>query len=603
MNHNPKFHLWSRTISLLIDIMFVLSITHLSYLLILQFFDVNFLTLLFIEFPSYYLICYWFLEGRTLAKIITGIQVASKKSGELARLQIIMREVAGKFIILLIIPFYLIKEIAFPIKPVLLFGGIGYILFIVIISIVFPSFFKITWWELISSTKTIRSKVTNSTWKVKSVIILTCIYSITIILKIYPFLVHPQKIKYEFHPEYSNNFKIKEYTDYILSNSQDQVDYIFGLFEKYDLVVLCERMHSEYTQYELISKIISDKRFPGTVGNLYTECGSSSYQDELNEYLNTKFINEDSLDKATAYLQRNSNAIWPLWTNTNLFDLLKHVNTLNNGLADSLKINWYFTDLPVNWSEMSPLVYRKQTRRKRDEEMASRIITEYKEKIIKKKHRRKGLVVMNFRHAYGLIRDDMGNKIDHPFNSNTAAILMDTFPEKVCNIMINTISFKLGLIFTPIQNGKWDKAFSLLGNPNVGFDFENSPFGQDKFDAFIGNSARGLRYTDVFTGFVFCNPLEKHFHKTGFPYMLDNFEDTLINRAKSVNLAYSEKWKISIENYKRNETCKGYIKHASLVNLCNGSIEYATLYNTIVNIGFSIVAFLTMIITLFIYKI
>jgi hypothetical protein len=252
---------------------------------------------------------------------------------------------------------------------------------------------------------------------------------------------------------------------------------------------------------------------------------------------------------------------------------------------------------------MSPLMYRKQTRRKRDEEMASRIITEYKEKIIKKKNRRKGLVIMNFRHAYGLIRDDKGNKIDHPFNSNTAAILMDTFPEKVCNIMINTISFKLGLIFTPIQNGKWDKAFSFLGNPNVGFDFENSPFGQDRFDAFIGNPAKGLRYTDVFTGFVFFNPLEKHFHKTGFPYMLDNFEDTLINRAKSVSLAYSEKWKISIENYKKKKTCRGYIKHASLVNLCNGFIEYATLYNTIVNIGFSIVAFLTMIITLFIYKI
>ncbi len=85
-------------------------------------------------------------------------------------------------------------------------------------------------------------------------------------------------------------------------------------------------MHLEYTQYELISKIISDKRFIDSVANIFTECGSVSFQDTLNNYMRTSFKSGEDLDRGTATLQRNSNAIWPLWSNTNLFDLLKTVN-------------------------------------------------------------------------------------------------------------------------------------------------------------------------------------------------------------------------------------------------------------------------------------
>jgi hypothetical protein len=260
---------------------------------------------------------------------------------------------------------------------------------------------------------------------------------------------------------------LEKYIKFIQSNTQNPIDYVFQLFEKYDLVVLSERMHPEYTQYELISDIVSDSRFIEKIGNIYIELGSISFQDTVNTYLHTVYSDEDSLNKATAFLQRNISSIWPLWSNTNLFDWFKHVNKINSNLPDSLKLNLYFTDLPVDWENMTAEKYPAQAQNvDRDKIMAEHIIQKYRDKIQIKEKRNKGLVIMNFRHGYGI---DINN-------TNTTAVLMDSLPNIVCNVMLNTISMKNPAIMTPIQNGKWDKAFALAGNPNVGFDFTDSPF-------------------------------------------------------------------------------------------------------------------------------
>lgn len=179
---------------------------------------------------------------------------------------------------------------------------------------------------------------------------------------------------------------------------------------------------------------------------------------------------------------------------------------------------------------------------------------------------------------------------------------MDSLPGKVCNVLLNTISFKYGYLFTPIQKGKWDRVFDELNNQNTGFNFVGSPFGKDEFDMNIGKQVSGVRYQDIFNGFIFYKPLKEHMHKTGFPYMLYNFEDSLIKRAKCVSPEYAEKWKEQIKNYKTDNIRNGLIQHASLVNLCNGKAEYATLYNLVFNIGFSIITFLVLIIALINYK-
>ncbi|MCE1199020.1 MAG: hypothetical protein LWW85_08645, partial [Marinilabiliales bacterium] len=489
------------------------------------------------------------------------------------------------------------KSVIFVLIPVYLFSGdsfhlifaVAYIFVLLLITAAYYLFSKRAWWDLLSGTKLIQFRTTNQSIRSVSMTSLTIVLILTISIGVYP-LTNFQQFRTSFLPKYPVNSETKRFADFIDTHAQDPVDYIFNLFEKYDLVVLSERLHPEYTQYEFISSIIRDKRFVDKIGNVYTECGSISSQGTLDTYLKTVFLNEDSLNKATAFLQRNSNSIWPLWINKNLFDLLKLANQLNINLVDSLKINWYFTDIPVKWEIMTSTSYNRQEQGSlRDKVMATHVIDTYRSKILRNERRTKGLVIMNFRHGYGLIKDRNGKKANHFFNqSNTTAFLMDSLPDKVCNVMLNTVSLRYGFILTPIQSGKWDMAFSLCGNPNVGFNFANSPFGADQFDGFVGNSSDKLRYEDVFTGFVFYKPLEQHLKKEGFPYMLYNFEDSLMRRANCVSPSYAASWKNMIAYYKQNET------HSE-------AFSYAVIYNLLVNIGFSLLVLLVLAIGLIFY--
>ena len=81
-----------------------------------------------------------------------------------------------------------------------------------------------------------------------------------------------------------------------------------------------------------------------------------------------------------------------------------------------------------------------------------------------------------------------------------------------------------------MQGGKWDAAFEVTGNPAAGFDFAGSPFGADQFDMFP-MGVDHLTYGDVFTGFVFYEPLARHRMARGVPGVMDSaFTKELVHR-------------------------------------------------------------------------
>jgi len=415
----------------------------------------------------------------------------------------------------------------------------------------------------------------------------------TISFKVSPLINNFRQTWIEFFPEYPDNSETRRYAEFIRCHTQDPVEYVFDLFNKYDLVVIDERMHPEYTQYELFSKIVGDPRFASGIGNIYTEFGTQLNQDTLSRYLNTIFPDEESLNKATARLQNNSCALWPSWGYTNVFDFLKFVNRLNSKSPDSLKINWYFTDIPIDWTKMTRSRFLTIPRKeKRDKIIADRITSIYKEKVARNERKKKGLVIMNHWHGFGMIREPDGKKSDHFLNTYCAtAILMDSLPAKVCNVLINTIPFGVyGAIFGPVHHGKWDKAFKIAGNPDAGFNFENSPFGSDNFDEFLWNSSSELKYKDIFTGFIFFKPIEQHKSKVGFPYMLHNFKDTLLRRSACLGEDYD---KAVADEINRNAD--------DLNKPIAQSIAYATYYNLIENIGYSLIIAIMLIICLIYY--
>ena len=589
MNSQDKLKImfWRRAFSALIDVIFIYCIGYLAHILIMRWIFLEpFIAFALIWF-LYYTLCYCLFDGKTFARAVTGLQVVNSTNERAGIRQIAFREVVCKFILLLIIPSFVIYRLHFYTKTQVIVTGM-IILLLIMVMLVFFLIYRRPWWELASSTKTIRNHKPVRIFRLFSFMAIAGIFILTIYIKFSCYLNDWEHFKTRFLPEYPVNDESRRYAGFIATHSRNPVEYVFDLFEKYDLVVLDERLHPEYTQYELISKIVSDPRFARKIGNIYTEFGSQNSQDILTRYLNTVFPDEDTLNKATAWLQNNSCSLWPSWGYTNVFDFLKFVNKINALSPDSLKINWYCTDIPVDWPKMTRSKFLNLPRKaKRDKIMADRITAIYKSKITKNVCRKKGLVIMNQWHGFGLIRNRNGEKADHFLNTYCAtAILMDSLPGKVCNVLINTIPFGVyGTIFGPIRYGKWDKAFEMAGNPEAGFNFESSPFGSDNFDCFLWNSSSELLYRDVFTGFIFYKPLEQHVQKVGFPFMLYHFEDTLLRRSACLGETYAETVHDQIIR-----------KTPDLNKTVSQDILYAVDYNFAVNIGVPFIIAVTLII-------
>lgn len=176
---------------------------------------------------------------------------------------------------------------------------------------------------------------------------------------------------------------------------------------------------------------------------------------------------------------------------------------------------------------------------------------------------------MNTRHGYGITGTAVPESFRRVYGDGTAAYLTGRYPDKVATVLFNTVSLRYGYAFTPIQQGKWDAAFSLLGNPDVAFDLTGSPLGNDVFDA-GSYYFPSVTYKDVFTGFIFYKPLEEHYDKIGFVHEFDGFEDSALLRASCVDKSMVEKMKERIDRYEKDPGTLIYAepeRYALLINL------------------------------------
>ena len=538
-----KGYFWLRFASTLIDLSIIYCLSIIFQFFIWKYTFVRLCDIFVFIFFIYYLTSYISLKGISPAKLLTGLKIVNSNGGDISLKNILLREAVLKLFIGIILPSYIL-QLLFPIWSPLITVSIE--LVILTISVILLFIVRKSWWELLSKTTTIKSPLSQRVKKKYTFVSFTLIIIYAFIIIISPVYNSKEKFITTFYPEYPVTKETLQNADFIKNKTQTPTDYVFDLFKNYDFVVLSERYHAEYTQYELISKIITDERFITNVGNIFTETGSVSFQDTLNTFLHTSFKNETELNKSTALLQRNSNSVWPIWDLTNHFDLLKQVNLLNNQLPDTSKINWYYTDIPVNWETMTKDNYLKgYTPFKRDSIMAINIIENYKN-IISLQKRKKALIIMNASHGYALLNHKQGTGIKW-LDSSTTNYLMKSFPGKVANVMINSVS----ALFTPIQHGKWETSFKIAGNPNVGFDFKESPFANDCWDGFF-LSSKSLTYKDIFTGFIFYTPLNRQLKKVGYPYELDNFEDTLLRRAACVSNSQVKIAKSLIANFRKD---------------------------------------------------
>ena len=315
--------------------------------------------------------------------------------------------------------------------------------------------------------------------------------------------------------------EIIPYIDFIKENQTHPVDYIFQLFEKYDIVILSERDHRDLHQYELIEKIISDKRFIENVGNIFTEVGPFNRTEWVNKVLKSEYETYKDFENNLMPLYRELESWNLIWEKYNFWDFLSSIYRINNKLNPSQQINLFFTDIPFDWNNFKTrddyLTFENKLRGfYRDSIMGLNMITAYNE-ILKNENssRKKALVIYNFPHAYQSVT--VGDKKFQP----AASFIFDEYPGKVANVMINHLEFRNGRRTGFIAGGKWDAAFWASGNPSVGFDFKDSPFGLDNID-FTKRPPENLKYQDLFTGFIFYGSITSWHIVVGVPGVIDD---------------------------------------------------------------------------------
>ena len=303
------------------------------------------------------------------------------------------------------------------------------------------------------------------------------------------------------HKTYPNSKNVKPYTDFLKTKDQSPKEYILGLFEHYDIVILQERYHNESTQWDMILDIVSDTAFINNVGNIFTEYGSAKHQHKIDSYLQTVFPNDTILEQKTACLMYNPSGAF--------YYFKKNLNLLNSGLPDSLKVRLHFCDV-IDYDDVVTYTNTKrELDNTRDSLMAQVTVDWYKEQVATGK-RRKSLVVTNYRHAHGYAGGVDYVKSQKIFRlikqGNQGQYIWEQFPDKTAAVM--QLSDALYRNFPrPIHKGKWELAFEINQYKPVGFDLKNTPFGIEYYDQYpLKGTRTKLKYEDIFTGFIFDKP-------------------------------------------------------------------------------------------------
>jgi len=483
-----------------LDWFFIFSCMLIINLVLRQFVFINVIVLFTIIAFLYYLISYSYSK-QTLGYRFYGVELISKQGNKHWTVNIIKRELF-KYGVGAWLPFVLYCMV-FK-KDIFYFSHIWcFFTFNVMFLLFYYTAKGEAWWNTIAKTE---PQQKNNSLNFKY--LLHCVYVAFIGLIFLVFLLYNNSnnpssdkllgfnIPFK-RIEYPNNNKVKPYTAFLKEHTQNPKEYLLSLFDKYDIVVLCENIHSEDTQWDFIYEIVTDTQFVNKVGHIFTEYGNIRDQAIVDSFMRTSFSDSISLAKATATIMR--------YMYGNFYFFMQKLHQFNQTLPDSLQIREHFTDV-ISEKYLRNAYYdtmlnnRNTVKYERDSIMAQ-VIMDWHEQT-----GGKCLVVTNYRHAFAL-----RNSNDTKLYGNQAQYIYNKVPEKMANVLIHGCRAN-GIYQAPIHHGLWLRAMKNNGNVPVGFDFEGSPFGKNKFDMypFSPRNIFQCSYQDVFTGYVFYKPEKEH---------------------------------------------------------------------------------------------
>ena len=354
----------------------------------------------------------------TVGKVLCGLSVESKSKIDLS-ITLVMRELVYKQLFYIIPICFLISffKLAWlsPYLEILYCFVIGIILFIIFL------FRRMSWYDAWAKTTVIKNPEYDIVKARKGIVSLIFLSLIVLCIRLV-YYVSTNSPNDPFIPKHAKD-AISPYVSF-LEKQQDAKEYIFKLFQNNDIVILCEREHPEMTQYEFIFDVISDKRFIENAGNVFSEIGSRTQQSNLDSLMNTSGLTNEGLDLRLCDILRNYSE-FPIWENTNYYNYLKKLYALNQKLPKEKRIHHIFTGIDCNWKEIrNKTDYSHkvgQSLSKRDELLANKVIHDYEELITSNQERKKCLIIMNYRHAFGPVNVKMGD-------NSCASYIMRKYP-------------------------------------------------------------------------------------------------------------------------------------------------------------------------------
>ena len=143
---------------------------------------------------------------------------------------------------------------------------------------------------------------------------------------------------------------IEPYVSFINEQQLSPVTYLLRKYQTHDVIVLGERDHRDLTQYYFIEKLLNTEEFYKKVGVIYTEVGSSNFNDTLNKVLKNLTLSEDEIYRRLLGIYREI-SYEAFWDKYNFFYLWKTLYHFNHVHPD-YPITLMMTSYPFHWNEI-----------------------------------------------------------------------------------------------------------------------------------------------------------------------------------------------------------------------------------------------------------
>jgi hypothetical protein len=303
--------------------------------------------------------------------------------------------------------------------------------------------------------------------------------------------------------------------DFLERQNTSAKEYILSQFQEHDLVIICERDHKEFTQYELLRDVVSDPRFIEDVGVVFTEVGAVNMGERINEFLYSAQTDSIALRHAVTEIFREIHDT-PYWHCYNFPWFLSEIQKINRELGNEEKIELWPSMWAFSWETIrSADDYRLYSERTgpQDSAMAAHIIDRF-ENIKRAGGKRKALVIMNYKHAF---LKDHYDTVSGDVSNNTGAYLARRYGDAVASVYLMGLGIPRQGEYTVIKDGYWDYLFETSNKTDVGFDLVGTPFGDAEFDVIPRDPIRQHpRFEEMFTGLVFFKPVGEHRLITGW---------------------------------------------------------------------------------------